>query len=225
VLASAAPASAGGDRRVSRTAAGVHAHDIQESPTMRLEAMVREWLRTAAVVLGVAAVQWGGPAVLALAVPAVARAQQRPYPEGMTAAERRRYYDAYNASRTPAQWDSIRRATAEARAATSGVQTGGAPTGGVPTPGGVTPRPESLRAGTPAPPAVVSFQMRNRSLLPTRVEVAGNVLDFGPYEKRYVQFPPGSRVHAYDARRPDGRGRLLFTVTRADEGRAFGVRR
>jgi hypothetical protein len=67
--------------------------------------------------------------------------------------------------------------------------------------------------------------VRNRGLRPTKVEVAGNVLDFGPYETRYVQFPPESRIYAYDARRPGGRGRLLFTVTRADEGRAYGVRR
>jgi hypothetical protein len=125
-------------------------------------------------------------------------------PDGMGAAERRRYYAAYDASRTPAQWDSVRRAAAATPAA---------------------PAPNAAPApGAPAAPRGVAFRLRNRAPWPARVEVADNVLDFAPFETRHVQFPPGTRVHAYDARRPDGRGRLLFTVTPADEGRAFSAR-
>lgn len=162
---------------------------------------------------------------------ATAGAQAPAYPEGMSAAERRRYYDAYNASRTPAQWDSLRRAAAAARTVPVGATAAttapavAAPTG-VPAP---TASPAG-HAGEEGPGAreratVVAFRMRNRGLWPTKVEVAGNVLDFGPFETRYVQFPPGSRVYAYDARQPGGRARLLFTVARADEGRLFGVSR
>jgi hypothetical protein len=131
---------------------------------MRMTRTGRERLRTAAVVLAVAAVQWGGAVVPALTVPA-AFAQERHYPQGMTAAERRRYYAAYNASRTPAQWDSIRRATAAARAAT------GPADRGVAAPVAVTSRAQPPRAGNPGPPApaaVVSFRVRTAACGPRR---------------------------------------------------------
>lgn len=76
---------------------------------------------------------------------------------------------------------------------------GGTPPAARPSPG--TPKEES-----------VPFSVRNGSLLPRKIEIAGNVLDFGPFEVRYVGFPSGTKAYAYEAGAPDKRGKLLFTV-------------
>lgn len=70
----------------------------------------------------------------------------------------------------------------------------------------------SYSPGTPKEESV-QFSVRNGSFLPRKIEIAGNILDFGPFEVRYVGFPSGTKAYVYDADAPAGRGKLLFTVS------------
>ena len=128
------------------------------------------------------------------------------YPEWMTAGERKQYYADYNNSRTKAEWDSISQATQEqlktaamARSYQSGNQ----------------------KTNNQGPVGSVAFKIRNNSIFPRTVKIAGNALDFQPFGLRYVGFQPGTE--AYLHRGGKQKDRYLFTVTAVDEGRTFKI--
>ena len=120
------------------------------------------------------------------------------YPEHMTASERKKYYDDYNRSQTPAQWDSTRsaRKEQEKREATQDLLA-------------------SVRS-----PASVAFSIKNNSLFTQRVKIRDNRFTFHLFERRYVAFPVGTKVYLDQDQQP---AKYLFTVTAADSGKTFSL--
>jgi hypothetical protein len=119
------------------------------------------------------------------------------YPEGMSRAERKKYYDEYNKTYTEKKLSAF---TAKPDTV---LQTGG--TG--------AEREEVI--------TYIPFSIRNNSLMPQKVEIDGNILDFSPLEVRYAGFASGTKVYRYDKKAKLGRGKFLFEVKEKDRDRRF----
>jgi hypothetical protein len=119
------------------------------------------------------------------------------YPEGMSWAERKKYYDDYN------------KAYVEKELSASTV-----------VPDTVQQKDKAV-AETKEVTSSVPFSMRNNSLFPQKVEIDGNILDFKPFEVRYVGFASGTKVHWYDKKAILSRGKFLFEVKEKDRDRRF----
>jgi hypothetical protein len=115
---------------------------------------------------------------------------QGQYPEGMSRAERKKYYDDYNKAYTAQQLTAVPPASLPQTADT------------------VTEQKEVLTS--------VPFSIRNNSLLPQKIEVDGNVLKFNPLEVRYVGFAAGTRAYFYDKAAVNERGEFLFEIGEKD---------
>jgi hypothetical protein len=80
-----------------------------------------------------------------------------------------------------------------------------------------------LRAELEVVTASVPFSIRNNSLLPQRVEIDGNVLEFNPLEVRYVGFASGTKLYRYDKKANSGRGKFLFEVKEKDRNKRVSL--
>ncbi len=120
----------------------------------------------------------------------------------MTAAERKQYYADYNNSRTATEWDSISKATQKQLK---------------------TQPPQPTTPSTPTATAresSVSFKIKNNSIFSQRVKIVDNILEFKPFELRYVGFQAGTKAFLH---RGDKEDKYLFTVANADDGKTFKI--
>lgn len=110
------------------------------------------------------------------------------YPEGMSKTERKEYYAKYDNSKTAEEWQELR----ETREKTTTAR--------------------EMNAGS------VAFSIKNNSLLPKKLQIEGNLLSFGPLEKRFVGFPAETDIYLIKSRKGK---KLLFTVGKQDEGKTL----
>jgi hypothetical protein len=119
------------------------------------------------------------------------------YPEGMSWAERKKYYDDYNKAYME------KKLSASARKADTLLQV------------------SKVRAKPEAVSTSVAFSIRNNSILPQKIEIDGNVLKFNPLEVRYVGFAAGTKAYWYHKTFRLGRGKFLFEVKEKDRDKRF----
>ena len=125
------------------------------------------------------------------------------YPEGMTNAERKEYYQNYNESRTDQEWERIRSEKTVDSSDTIRVSKTTAD------------RNQKDLAGS------ISISIKNNSLFSKRVRISDNVLTFGPLKTKYVGFKPGTKV--YLIKGSPEKDEYLFTVTEDDEGKSYKI--
>jgi hypothetical protein len=135
--------------------------------------------------------------VLIVAVILIPASCHTHYPEGMNAAERKKYYEAYNKAYQPKTESNI-----------------------------ITSDTLLLNSQVVASANLltsVAFSIQNNSLWPQKIEVSGNILAFNPLETRYVGFAAGTKVYQYDKKKASGRGKFLFEIGEKDMNRRFAL--
>ena len=135
--------------------------------------------------------------VSALAVICILASCHIPYPESMSKAERKKYYDAYNQAYQPKSE-------------------------GNKVPSDTLP-PASQIIASAKELSSVAFSIQNNSIWPQQIEISGNILAFNPLETRYVGFAAGTKVYQYNKRKPLGRGKFLFEITEQDLNKCFAL--
>jgi hypothetical protein len=121
------------------------------------------------------------------------------YPENMSRAERKAYYDEFNASRTPEEWQALREERAESKT-------------------GRTDAEETVEEAD-RNPGSVPVSIRNNSLLPRKVRIKDNVLAFKPFETRYIGFPEGTACYLLYGKEE----KYLFTINAEDKNDQFKI--
>lgn len=123
------------------------------------------------------------------------------YPPNTSAAERQAYYRAFNESKTAAEW-----AASRAERQSEADET--------PAESATEQKPNSAASSS------IAFSIQNNSLFPKRLRIADNVLDFKPFEIRYVGFPADTKVFLI---RGAGADHYLFAITEDQAGRTFKI--
>ena len=117
------------------------------------------------------------------------------YPANMTSKERAQYYKDFNESKTEAEWDEIRSKNKSEKNIEVDIE------------------------NTDDIANSISFSVKNNSALPKKLRIVDNILDFNPFEKRYVGFPPNTKVYVINGQKEE----FLFEVSVSDEGKEFKI--
>jgi hypothetical protein len=121
------------------------------------------------------------------------------YPENRTNKERRAYYQAFNESKTDAEWNAIRSKGKPKKKEKMAVQDS---------------NEKDLNKTT-----AISFRVKNNSLLPKKLKIVDNILVFKPFEIRYFGFEPNTNVYLITGQKE----KYLFSITKNDEGKEFKI--
>ncbi|MGB3182111.1 MAG: hypothetical protein WBB45_12025 [Cyclobacteriaceae bacterium] len=122
------------------------------------------------------------------------------YPDNMTRAERKAYYEEFNSSKTEEEWAAIRQERQERSAE---------------EPAATTDEEEVAERN----PGSVPVSIRNNSLLPRKVRIKDNVLAFKPLETRYVGFPAGTECYLLHG----DSEKYLFTISTDNKDEQFKI--
>lgn len=121
------------------------------------------------------------------------------YPEDMTKAERKAYYQNFNESKTDAEWAAIRAENQAAKA--EQLERNNA-------------QQKKNREDTANS---IAFSVRNNSLFPKKLKIVDNILTFQPFETRYFGFAPTTKVYLIKGKKEE----YLFTLSKNDQGKQF----
>ncbi|MBN7816029.1 hypothetical protein [Algoriphagus pacificus] len=140
-------------------------------------------------------------ASLLISLSILAGCADKSYPENMTAEERKAYYEEFNNSKTPEEWEEIRN-NRKANTAETLQET------------------DTLPSAESRNPGSIPFSIKNNSIFPKKLRIADNVLSFYPFEKRYVGFYPQTKVYLIKG---ENKEELLFEVKSEDKGKTFAI--
>ena len=138
--------------------------------------------------------------IVLLACPFLLGCAEKSYPGDMTKEERKAYYKEYNESKTEAEWAQVREENQLNKNKAKDAN-----------------QNKADNADNTA--TSIAFSVKNNSLLPKKLKIVDNIVDFKPFEKRYFGFEPNTQVFLLKGETE----KYLFTLTENDKGKEFKI--